>query len=295
MSVTSAMYTGVSGLINNGEAMNVIGNNISNVNTIGFKTGRTLFSDMLSSSIGNNSQIGRGVQIQKVDNVFGQGSLESTSSVTDLAIQGDGFFALGAPNSSGTATPTSAYYTRAGSFRLDSTGLGLVNPDNYKVLDTAGNAITFPPTCTDTNNNTLNFQKVTGVDSNGAISLLYSDANGNTATVYYAGSGAVDPAYANAVKIAEVNIPNPPGMTKQGGTLFSLTTDSGTPAAPASGVFASANGTSDKVLSNSLELSNVDMSTEFVNMITTQRAYSANSKTITTVDQMTQDVLNMIR
>ncbi len=290
MSVTSAMYTGVSGLINNGEAMNVIGNNISNVNTIGFKTGRTLFSDMLSSNIGNNSQIGRGVKIEKVDNVFGQGSLQSTSSVTDLAIQGDGFFVLGAPNSNATVSPASAYYTRAGSFRLDNTGLGLVNPDGYKVLDTAGNAIKLPPTYTDASGNVLNFQKVTGVDSTGLISLLYTDANGNSATVYYAGTGVVNASPAQAVKLAEVNVPNPPGMLKQGGTLFSLTNESGTPAA-----LTSANGTSEKVLSNSLELSNVDMSTEFVNMITTQRAYSANSKTITTVDQMTQDVLNMIR
>jgi flagellar hook protein FlgE len=290
MSVTSALYTGVSGLINNGEAMNVIGNNISNVNTTGFKTARTLFADMLSSNIGNNSQIGRGVQIQKVDNVFGQGSLQSTSSVTDLAIQGDGFFVLGAPNATGTVSPASAYYTRAGSFRLDSTGLGLVNPDGYKVLDTAGNAISFPATYTDPSANVLNFQKVTGVDSTGTISLLYTDTNGNSATVYYAGSGVVDPVYANGVKLAEVNVPNPPGMLKQGGTLFSLTNESGTPAA-----LTAANGTSERVLSNSLELSNVDMSTEFVNMITTQRAYSANSKTITTVDEMTQEVLNIKR
>ena len=66
MSVTSALYTGVSGLLNNGEAINVIGNNLANVNTVGFKSGRMLFSDMLSANIGNESQIGRGTQIQKV-------------------------------------------------------------------------------------------------------------------------------------------------------------------------------------------------------------------------------------
>ena len=94
MSITSALFTGISGLVNNGEAMNVIGNNIANVNTIGFKYGRTLFSDMLSANMGNNSQVGRGVQIQKIDNVFSQSSFETTELVTDLALQGASFFAL---------------------------------------------------------------------------------------------------------------------------------------------------------------------------------------------------------
>jgi len=85
------MFTGVSGLLSNAEGINVIGNNLANVNTVGFKSGRMLFSDMLSSNIGNNSQIGRGSQIQKVDNIFGQGSFESTEITSDLAIQGSSF------------------------------------------------------------------------------------------------------------------------------------------------------------------------------------------------------------
>jgi flagellar hook protein FlgE len=296
MSITSAMYTGVSGLLANAEGINVIGNNLANVNTVGFKDSRMLFSDALSTSIGNNSQIGHGVKIQAVDNVFSQGSLESTTSPTDLAIQGDGFFALGAPTAAvGTAlTAGTAYYTRAGSFRLDSTGLGLVNPDGYKVLDTAGMPIVFAAK----DGGTQLFQKVVGVDSTGAISLLYADpATGTSSTLYYAGN-ATPPVAAGAagiVKMAEVKVPNPPGMAKEGGTLFKATAASGLPAAPAAGVFASANGTNETVLSNNLELSNVDMATEFVNMITTQRAYSANSKTITTADQMTQEVLGLIR
>ena len=91
MSVTTAMFTGVSGLLANAEGINVIGNNLANVNTVGFKSGRMLFSDMLSASIGNGSQIGRGTQIQKVDNVFSQGAFESTELVTDLALQGNSF------------------------------------------------------------------------------------------------------------------------------------------------------------------------------------------------------------
>jgi flagellar hook protein FlgE len=290
MSITSALYTGVSGLLANAEGINVIGNNLANVNTVGFKGSRMLFSDALSTSIGNNSQIGHGVQIQKVDNIFSQGSTEASTNATDLMIQGNGFFALGGPSApAGTAiTAAAAFYTRAGSFRTDSSGLGLVNPDGYKVLDTAGKPIVFAALA-----GTQAFQKVAGVDSTGAISLLYADpATGVSSTLYYAGS-ATAPVVAGAagiVKIAETNVPNPQGMLKQAGTLFTLTAQSGTPAA-----LTAANGTNEQLLSNNLELSNVDMASEFVNMITTQRAYSANSKTITTADQMTQEVLALIR
>ena len=69
MSITSAMFTGVSGLLANAEGINVIGNNLANVNTVGFKGGNTVFSDMLSANIGNGSQVGRGSQIQQVGTV----------------------------------------------------------------------------------------------------------------------------------------------------------------------------------------------------------------------------------
>ncbi len=142
MSITSAMFTGVSGLLANAEGINVIGNNLANVNTIGFKSGRMLFSDMLSTDIGNNSQIGRGSMIQKVDNVFGQGSFESTESVTDLALQGNSFFALKAPGDAAPVTQNQSYVSRAGAFRTDA-DLFLVNADGYQVLDTQGNPIKF--------------------------------------------------------------------------------------------------------------------------------------------------------
>ncbi|HEX9022815.1 MAG TPA: flagellar hook protein FlgE [Geobacteraceae bacterium] len=126
MSITSAMQTGVSGLMANGEAISVIGNNLANVNTTGFKEGRTLFSDMLSSSI-NKGQIGRGAQIQAVQNIFSQGSLQSTGSSTDLAIQGDAMFVLKDPASG------ASFYSRAGAFNFDKNNI-LTNPDGYQVL-----------------------------------------------------------------------------------------------------------------------------------------------------------------
>jgi flagellar hook protein FlgE len=86
-----------------------------------------------------------------------------------------------------------------------------------------------------------------------------------------------------------ISAADPSALTKTGGSLYQANASAGV------GAFAAPNGTSEQILSNSLESSNVDMSTEFVNMITTQRAYSANSKTITTADQMTQEVLGLIR
>jgi flagellar hook protein FlgE len=293
------MFTGVTGLLANAEGINVIGNNLANVNTVGFKSGRMLFSDMLSVSIGNNSQIGRGTQIQKVDNVFGQGSFESTELVTDLALQGDSFFALKDPTTPATpgATPqSSAILTRAGAFRVDN-NLFLVNPDGYQVLDDAGSPIKFfdsgtaPATAGD-------FAKVSKIAADGTIT--YVDKLG--ATYMYNTSGAVGvatsatPFVPPTNRIAVVNPPNKDALQKIGGTLFSIGAGSGLTGNIAPGLgLNTANGTSEKMYSNSLEQSNVDMAGQFVKMILTQRAYSANSKTITTADEMTQEVLNLKR
>lgn len=295
MSLTSTMFTGVSGLLNQAEAMNVIGNNISNVNTLGFKGSRMLFSDVLSTSIGSNSlgQLGHGVQIQKVDTMFSQSSMETTSLPTDVAIQGDNFFAVAKPGTvAAAAVPVAdAYYTRAGAFRVDSNN-ALITPDSYSVLDSASMPIVFAPTFV-SGANTLNFQKVTGVNAQGAISLLYSDALGNSASLYYNGNGAPPTAAAPTVFMGTARVPNPAGMEKVGGSLYRETGviigGSGLP------VISSQNGSTEKIIGNNLELSNVDLANEFVKMILTQRAYSANSKTITTSDEMTQEVLNLKR
>ncbi|MBJ6751775.1 flagellar hook-basal body protein [Geomonas anaerohicana] len=294
MSVTSALFTGVTGLIQNGEAMNVIGNNISNVNTVGFKGARTLFSDLLSQNIGGGSQIGKGVQMQAVQNVFSQGSTQSSENVTDLAIQGTSFFALAPPTATvPVATQNSAYLSRAGAFQVDN-NLTLVNPDGYQVLDTQGNPIKFLNSGAAP---TTDFGKIISIDNSGLITYLATD--GITQN-YYNVSGAVGvaatPANAATVqRLAVVTASDPTALSKQGGSLYQATADAGVSGAAFSLAANKPNGVSEKILSNSLEQSNVDMASEFVKMIITQRAYSANSKTITTTDQMTQEVLQLIR
>jgi flagellar hook protein FlgE len=128
-----SLYAGVSGLQNHQVRMDVIGNNISNVNTTGFKKGRVNFHDMLSQTLQgasrpnervggvNPRQIGLGMQIAAIDTLFTQGSLQTTGVNTDLAIQGEGFFILREGDVN--------LYTRAGAFTLDESGT-LVNPAN---------------------------------------------------------------------------------------------------------------------------------------------------------------------
>jgi flagellar hook protein FlgE len=129
MGIQSSLYTGVSGLNANGNAMTVLGNNIANSNTIGFKSSRSVFSDMLSASVsgsGGTSQVGRGVGLSSVDNIFSQGTFENTESNTDLAIEGPGFFMVSDPETGATN------YTRAGAFNFNEEGT-LVNPEGFAV------------------------------------------------------------------------------------------------------------------------------------------------------------------
>ncbi len=129
MSLSSAMYSGVSGLMAYGDAMNVTGDNLANVNTVGFKGNKAIFADILANSVANGAatlQFGRGAMIQAVTASFAQGSFETTGNATDMAIQGAGFFVV---RDSGNGAN---YYTRAGQFTLNENG-DLVNPSNYIV------------------------------------------------------------------------------------------------------------------------------------------------------------------
>ncbi len=123
MPLSTALYTGVSGLDANGNGLSVIGNDISNSNTVGFKGAVASFADILSGSMSGGSQIGRGVQMQSVLTDTSQGTLQTTSNPLDLAIQGDGYFIVHT-----AATGGAEYYTRAGQFSLDSAG-NIVDPN----------------------------------------------------------------------------------------------------------------------------------------------------------------------
>ena len=129
MALSSALFSGISGLTNLGNAMQVIGDNIANVNTVGFKGSSFTFQDLLSQAMftrAGTSQVGRGTALADIYSAFEQGSFESTGNTTDLAIGGDGFFVLR------ESTSDVQHYTRAGNFRFNKEGL-LVNPEGYAV------------------------------------------------------------------------------------------------------------------------------------------------------------------
>jgi flagellar hook protein FlgE len=139
MALSSALFSGISGLSSLGSAMQVIGDNIANVNTVGFKGSTFTFQDLLSQNMftrAGTAQVGRGTALSDIVSNFEQGSFESTGNTTDLAIGGEGFFALR------EASSESLYYSRAGNFRFDENG-ALVNPEGYVVqgwaVDPEGN------------------------------------------------------------------------------------------------------------------------------------------------------------
>ncbi len=117
-----SLFTSLSGLKASATAMGTIGNNVANVNTVGFKATRNEFAEILSSSINNNISMGAGVKISSTIPDFQQGSIITTGNLTDLAIDGDGFFIVN--NGEGN------YYTRAGTFILDKNG-NLSTPEGY--------------------------------------------------------------------------------------------------------------------------------------------------------------------
>ena len=137
MALLNSLFAGVSGLRNNQATMDVIGNNIANVNTIGFKGSRVTFSDTFNQFVkagtnptatsgGTNSfQIGLGMKINSIDRNWNQGTFERTGITTDLALQGQGLFVL---KSNGQQL-----YSRAGAFIFDADGK-LVNPQNGAVV-----------------------------------------------------------------------------------------------------------------------------------------------------------------
>lgn len=127
MGILSSMYTGITGMQGQGEALAIYGDNIANANTVGFKVSRPEFQDVIAKSLkgllGGN-QIGRGTKLSGVNPIFSQGSIIQTESATDLAITGDGFFVV--------TGPEGRSFTRNGAFHFDKEGK-LINADGYRV------------------------------------------------------------------------------------------------------------------------------------------------------------------
>lgn len=254
--------------------LDVIGNNIANVNTVGFKAGRVMFKDILSQTTSgvtqptegekggvNSKQIGLGVTLAGIDTIHTPGSAMTTNVVTDLRIDGDGFFAV--KTSPDQASP---YLTRAGNFTLDA-ARQLVNSDGLFVLSTDGAPITLEDDVT-----------AFSISQDGEIISVRADGTSE----------------ATGTRIGIVKVTNPGGLEKIGGSLYR-----NTPNANADEVaILEANNIelgTGAIISGQLEMSNVDLTNEFTEMIVAQRGFQANSRIITTSDEILQEVVNLKR
>ena len=216
MGLTSSLFSGVSGLSVLGNAMTVIGDNIANVNTVGFKSSRVNFQDILSQTVATQSgsaQVGRGTALGDVTQAFGQGSFESTESPTDLAIGGDGFFVVRHPNDA-----ENDFYTRAGGFRFDKSG-NFVNASGYVVkgwalernpltgeVEDVGSIadiklanFTSPPEATDSVSVIANLDSEGGNNTTGSSTALSEVWNGDTNLDTHIGDTAYE--YQTTVKV----------------------------------------------------------------------------------------------
>ena len=271
-----SLYSAISGLKNHQIRMDVIGNNIANVNTTGFKKSRVTFSTMLSQTLKgasapiaapptggtNPMQVGLGALLGSIDQIMTQGSAQSTGNSTDMMIQGTGFFAL-------TTNGIDRLYSRSGAFSLDALG-NLVDPaSGAKVLDAD-------------NSNTINITPYTYSS--------YSIDKTGTITGFLNTSGL--PAIIGHVQIA--TFPNEAGLTSIGGSFYAVSNNSG--AATAYGVGAAGTYPSGTTLvSNTVEMSNVDLAQEFTDMIVTQRGFQANGRVITVSDTLLQELIDLKR
>lgn len=276
-----SMYSGISGMKNFQTKLDVIGNNIANVNTYGFKKGRVIFKDLISQNISgasapiaaanrggvNPKQVGLGSQMAAIDTLHTAGSLQTTGRVLDLAISGDGYFVVGNPDG------TNLSYTRAGNFYLDSAG-DLVNSDGLYVLgSTAATAQGAATIASPKKINIPTTAQSMSISKNGTIT--YIDVAGALQT---------------AGQIVMAKFPNTGGLEKTGSNLFKNTTNSGNPVYD----YGTASGIGS-VESGQLEMSNVDLSEEFTEMITAQRGFQANTRIITTSDEILQELVNLKR
>jgi flagellar hook protein FlgE len=276
------MFAAISGLKNHQVMLDVTANDIANVNTIGYKSARTTFKDSLTqlqrgaSGVGggtggaNAAQIGLGTQLGSIDNLMTSGALQSTGNPLDVAIQGPGFFRVATSTatpptpSALSATDAGVEYTRAGNFTTNSDGY-LVTQDGYYVqgLTAAGGTT---PTLLQIPADSTNV----AIGQDGAVS--YVDNTGARQTAGY---------------LSLATFANASGLERSGSNRWLRTANSGNAQLDSPGSNAGF------TTSGAVEMSNVDLAQAFTNMITAQRGFQANSRVISTSDQMLQDLVNL--
>ncbi len=321
-----SMFSGVSGLRAHQSKMDTIGNNVANVNTFGYKASRATFQDsiyqtMSASSNGgdvfggkNASQVGYGSKIASIDLMFSQGSYAPTDSPTDCMIDGGGFFMVGPKGGDiDLAVPLEAgsiediqglNFSRLGDFKFDGDGY-LVDSNGYIVYGyTRAEDAKFDPTKTELDPAT-DMKKLRPIripESNLSstakerlnINSIRIDASGAIIGIADYKTAATDTtSQSKPITIGQINLvnmTNPNGLEKSKGPYYKAVSNVGTLVVGAPGT----SGTG-QVMSNGLEMANVDLAKEFSEMITTQRGFQANTRIITVSDEMLQELLSMKR
>ncbi|EFR47890.1 flagellar basal-body rod protein FlgG [Helicobacter canadensis MIT 98-5491] len=258
-----ALYTATTGMLGQQLQIDVTSNNISNVNTFGYRKERAEFADLFhqvlqyaGSSTSETTlsptgiEVGLGVRPTSVQKIFSQGNFKETENNLDIAITGNGFFQIELPD--GTIA-----YTRDGSFKLDDEG-NVVNSQGYLLVPN----ITIPDDATQIN-----------IGTDGTVSVV----QGNETEVNELG------------QIETVNFINPAGLHALGDNLYLNTNASGDPIVGTPGL----NGFG-QLRQGFVETSNVKLVEEMTDLIVGQRAYEANSKSIQTADSMLQ-IVNQLK
>ncbi len=266
----SSMYSGISGLNACTQRMAVIGDNIANVNTTGYKSSELSFENLINQSVGGftGQEVGSGVLTGDLRYDWQQGTIQRTSSSYDMAIAGNGFFMV----SDGNKT----YYTRDGEFKFDSSG-NLQTSDGMAVQGVnllINTPVPSSPVPTEAVVIDMTTYQDILVDDNGVYSA-YNKTSGLREDLF---------------QIAICDTTDSSVMAKSNGNLYIKTTEGDMDPIDVPGTT-----TGFAVETSSLEMSNVDIAKEFVNMITAQRAFSANSKVITTSDEILQELVNIKR
>ncbi|KOS69462.1 flagellar basal body rod protein FlgG [Lysinibacillus contaminans] len=310
-----SMYSGISGLKNFQTKLDVIGNNIANVNTHGFKKGRVIFKDLMSQTQAgasgpsltaggtNAQQVGLGSSLATIDTIHGSGSRQNTGRVLDIAVEGEGFFMVAKYNPNGDSETIAGEsfdnvaYTRAGNFYMDQEGFLVDASGNYVVgmqgweglaeddqdlplVEEDGTALEYESEeweelqteVVGTRIRIPTDAKSMSIGADGKVT--FTDSEG----LKFAG------------QIVMAKFPNAEGLTKIGNNYYEESANSGAVQIGVGNTYGIG-----KTVSGSLEMSNVDLSEEFTEMIVAQRGFQANTRIITTSDEILQELVNLKR
>lgn len=295
MALIGTLTSGVSALKTFTKDLEVIGNNIANVNTTSFKSSKTSFSNDFSNTLRastsstSSMQIGTGVKISDITVKFTQGALSTTGQTTDLGISGNGFFRVK------NTTDNTEFATRVGSFHWDNSGY-LVNSKGMRLqgygVDSSGviqnTAVGDIQLRSDADVaadvTPAHTRQSVSVDRTGKVIESYSDG-----TTKYAG------------QILMQNYAQPSSLMSEGDGLYSGLAS----ASPTNGSVDMDDTATEKnvpgtnglgtIEAGTLELSNVDLTEEFANMITAQRSFQASSRLVTVADAVLEEIVNLKR